>query len=239
MNQIFVRNIISTLFIIFGWLGAMSQNSELSSADSLFNNQKYTEAFEKYENIFNAGIASPAMLTRMAFIQEGLGNYSNALYFLNLYYLQSSDRDALNKMREIAEEHQLSGYEYSDFKFFENFVRKYQKEILLGLMAFSLFLVGYSYRKIKKEERPMISIGVQTLTLLIILAINNQLFVQTKGIIKQDQSLLMSGPSAASEPLELIGQGNKVIILESNELWSKIEWQDEEAYIRNKNIRKL
>ncbi len=85
----------------------------------------------------------------------------------------------------------------------------------------------------------MISVGVQTITLLAILAINNQLFIKTKGIVKQDQSLLMSGPSAASEPIELIGQGNKVTILESNDLWSKIEWQEQEAYIRNKNIRKL
>ena len=229
MNQIFVRNIASVFFILFGCFGALSQNSELSSADSLFNNQKYTEAFEKYENLFNEGFASAAMLTRMAFIQEGLGNYSNALYYLNLYYLHSSDRDALNKMREIAEEHNLIGYEYSDFKFFENFIRKYQNQILLGLMAFSIFLVGYSFRKLKKEEKPMISVGVQTITLLAILAINNQLFIKTKGIVKQDQSLLMSGPSAASEPIELIGQGNKVTILESNDLWSKIEWQEQEA----------
>lgn len=239
MNRIFIRNIYSVLALVFVCSSAFAEKSELSIADSLFNNQKYTEAYETYEKIFNENQASPAMLTRMAFIQEGLGNYANALYFLNLYYLQSSDRDALAKMREIAEEHNLSGYEYSDFKFFENFIRKYQMEISFCLMAFSLFILGYSFRKTKKEERPVISVGVQLLTLLTILAINNELFIKEKGIIQQDQSILMSGPSAGAEPIEAIGLGNKVTILEADELWSKIMWQDSEAYVRNKNIRKL
>ena len=49
----------------------------------------------------------------------------------------------------------------------------------------------------------------------------------------------MSGPSAGAEPIESIGLGNKVTILETDELWSKIIWHDSEAYIRNKNVRKL
>ena len=237
--KIFIRNIYTFITLVFVSSSALAENSELSIADSLFNNQKYTEAYETYEKIFNENQASPAMLTRMAFIQEGLGNYANALYYLNLYYLQSSDRDALTKMREIAEEHNLTGYEYSDFKFFENFIRKYQMEISFCLMAFSLFVLGYSFRKTKKEERPAISLGVQLIALLALLAINNELFIKEKGIINQDQSILMSGPSAGAEPIESIGLGNKVTILETDELWSKIIWHDSEAYIRNKNVRKL
>lgn len=239
MNKFFIRNLYLLVAFVLIHSLAFAQKTELSTADSLFMNQKYTEAYETYEKIFNENQASPAMLTRMAFIQEGLGNYANALYYLNLYYLQSSDRDALTKMREIAEEHNLSGYEYSDFKFFENFIRKYQMEISFCLMAFSLFILGYSFRKTKKDERPAISLGVQLIALIALLAINNELFIKDKGIINQDQSILMSGPSAGAEPIEAIGLGNKVTILETDELWSKIIWNDSEAYIRNKNVRKL
>ncbi|WP_421872212.1 SH3 domain-containing protein [Marinoscillum sp.] len=239
MNHFFSRIIFSLIFTGLFTFGAHAQTAELSTADSLFSNQKYTEAFEIYENIFQQKMASSAMLTRMAFIQEGLGNYGEALYYLNLYYLRSSDKGALVKMREIAEEHGLSGYEYSDFKFFENFIRKYQHLITLCLIAFSIFLLGYSFRKTKKDERPMISVALQALTLILILVVNNEMFLKQSGIIQKDQSLLMSGPSAGAEPLRTIGLGNKVVILESDELWTKIEWDGEMAYIRNKNLRRL
>ena len=239
MNHFFSRFILSIIFASSLTLGTLAQTTELSTADSLFNNQKYTEAFEMYENIFQQNQASLAMLTRMAFIQEGLGNYADALYYLNLYYLKSSDKDALVKMREIAEEHDLRGYEYSDFKFFENFVRKNQDLITLCLIAFSAFLLVYSFRKTKKEERPMFSVALQALTLILILVVNNEIFLKDSGIVQKNQSILMSGPSAGAEPIQVIDQGNKVFILDSDELWSKIEWEDSEAYIRNKNIRKL
>ncbi|MGB3465691.1 MAG: hypothetical protein WBA74_10490, partial [Cyclobacteriaceae bacterium] len=53
----------------------------LTTADSLFQAKKYTESFELYEQIIVEDMAySPAMLLKMAFIKEGLGDYSNALY---------------------------------------------------------------------------------------------------------------------------------------------------------------
>lgn len=239
MIHFFVRFISALVISILACSTTIAQSNELLHADSLFSNQKYTEAYEKYEAIFNQDQSSPAMLTKMAFIQEGLGNYANALYYLNLYYLQSSDKHALTKMREIAEEHHLSGYEYSDGRFFENFIRKYGLELTLFLAAFSLFLLIYSFRKVQKEERPGISVAVQLLSLVSLFILNNELLLQDKAIISHDQSLLMSGPSGAAEPIESIAQGNKVTVLQSDELWSKIEWQDSHAYIRNKNIRKL
>lgn len=226
------------LILVIG-LPIYAQNAELSTADSLFANQKYTEALKKYENIFNQDKASPAMLTKMAFIQEGLGNYADALFYLNLYYLKTSDKAALTKMRELAEEHHLSGFEYSDFKFMANFVRNYEVEILIVLLAFSLFLLIYGYSKRKKDELPRVSLFLQALTLVLIGLLSNQLFLADTGIVSQDHSLLMTGPSAGAEPISYIEKGNKVTVLQSDALWTKIRWQEEVAYIRTKNLRTL
>ncbi|MEQ8473643.1 MAG: SH3 domain-containing protein [Marinoscillum sp.] len=239
MDYFFNRFIFTVIFSGFTAILALGQNAELLVADSLFSNQKYTEAFEKYENIFQDNQASPAMLTRMAFIQEGLGNYTDALYYLNLYYLKTSDKASLAKMREIAEEHNLVGYEYSDVRFFENYTRKYQVEITLLLLAFSAFLLFYSYRKFKKEEKPVTATILQVVTLIVILITNNNLVTKESAIVRQDQAIIMSGPSAGSEPIDYVGKGNKVTVKESDDLWTQIEWQGAEAYIRNKNIRKL
>lgn len=239
MNYFFNRFIFITIFTSLISVLSYGQNAELMAADSLFTNQKYTEAFEKYEIIFSENYASPAMLTRMAFIQEGLGNYTDALYYLNLYYLKTSDRAALNKMRELAEEHELKGYEYSDVRFFENFIRKYQSQITICLLVFSLFLLAYSFHKYRKHEKPVTASILQVVTLITIVIINNNLATKESAIVKRDQAILMSGPSAGSEPIDYISKGNKVTVKGTDELWTQIEWEGAEAYIRNKNIRKL
>jgi uncharacterized protein YgiM (DUF1202 family) len=64
-----------------------AETRELVKADSLFEQKKYTESFDLYEQILDEEqLASPKMLLKMAFIKEGLGDYSRALYFLNVYY---------------------------------------------------------------------------------------------------------------------------------------------------------
>lgn len=227
------------MLLLSARLSSHAQFAELSTADSLFAHQKYTEAFKMYENIFQQNQASPAMLTRMAFIQEGLGNYSDALYYLNLYFLKTSDKAALNKMRELAEKHHLVGYEYTDTKFFLNFLRKYQLEITLSLIAFSLFLLAYGFNKFRHDEKPATSLVLQALVLLLIVAFTNDLFFEKKAIVSQDHSMLMSGPSAGAEPVNYIGKGNKVSVLKSDALWTKINWDNREVYIRSKNLKSL
>ncbi|MFY0605134.1 MAG: hypothetical protein JXR10_00365 [Cyclobacteriaceae bacterium] len=239
MNYFFKRivffTVIQLTFVIIG----TAQNAELSTADSLFNVKKYTEAFEKYEQIYDQGQASSAMLTRMAFIQEGLGNYADALYYLSLYYYETSDKAALLKMRDLAEEHNLNGYEYSDTKFIVNTVRQYQLEIFLVLIAFSIFLFAYGYSKYRKQEKPLISLGVQVITLALIGLLSNNVFLEKSAVITSDQALLMTGPSAGAEPVDYLDRGNKVKLIKSDPLWSQIQWGEDIVFVRTKNIKSL
>lgn len=194
---------------------------------------------EIYENIFSQNQTSAAMLTRMAFISEGLGNYAEALFYLNLYYERTNDKSALYKIQEIAEEHQLAGYEHNDFKFITGFLRQHQEIITALLCAFSAFLMYYSIRKKKRKEQPVTPAILQTLTLTALLVLSNNLLTKDAAIVSADRSLLMTGPSGAAEPIEYVERGNKVTVLKTDELWSKILWRDQEAYIRNKNLKKL
>ncbi len=60
-------------------------------------------------------VVSPAVLMKMAFIQESLGDYSEALYYLNEYFLLTSDEGAVQKMQQLSEQHSLRGYAYTDY----------------------------------------------------------------------------------------------------------------------------
>lgn len=237
MKNFFSVFIFLLFFTFISQADLIAQNRVLSYADSLFTSEKYLEAFKDYENIYKQGLASPSMLMKMAYIKEGLGDYAEALYYLNVYYRVTSDKDALSKMRQIADDHNLSGYEYSDFKFFLNTVRKFENEIILSLIVFSAFLLAYIFKQKKKGERPVTATFLQFVTVCLMAVLVNGLVYEKSAIIANDQSLLMTGPSAAAEPLDYIGKGHKVEVVNVDAVWSKIKWEDSEAYIRNKNIK--
>ena len=84
--------------------------SKLDKADSLFTKQKYTKALNIYEDIFqNYQQFTPRMLVKMSFIHESMGNYSRALYLLNLYNDVSPNRKVLEKLEQLASQNNLSG----------------------------------------------------------------------------------------------------------------------------------
>lgn len=211
----------------------------LAEADSLYEAKKYTEAFQLYQNLFTQNQGSPAMLTKMAFIKEGLGDYANALYYLNLYYNQTSDRKALSKMRELAESNDLVGYEYSDGIFITGVIKRYRYPLLLLFVSLSLLITFYIYRKKQAKERPFTSVAMQLITLLCALVLINNVFFFDYGIVSQGNSLLMAGPSAGAEPVEIIGKGHKLRLVHRDKVWSKVIWNEEEVFIRNTNLKSI
>ncbi len=211
--------------------------SELNQADSLFAAKKYTEALEIYGNIFQEGQVSPSMLLKMAFIEEGLENYVEALYYLNLYYVKSGNKKALVKMQEIAQANNLVGYEFTDRDYILNVISKNKLIIQVTLLVFSLILLVYIIRKFKKNESVRLALSFQVLILAVLLVFNNEMFTTERAIVLNDHTLLRSAPSAAAEPLESIEKGHRVRVLEQSDIWVKIEWNDQSAYLRKGRIR--
>ena len=240
MNLFFRSTFLGFLFFIVPMLAVGAENQDLlRQADSLYQVKKYTEAFQHYQKLFEQNRGSAAMLARMAFIKEGLGDYANALYFLSLYYNQTSDKKVLTKMRELAEKHELIGYEYSDSAFIAGIAQKYKYELLLLLFFFSLVITFYIYRKKKHREQPVTSAIFQIVTIVFAMLLINNVFFQDYGIVSQGNTLLMSGPSAGAEPVEMIDKGHKLKLLESDEVWSKVIWNDQEVFIRSKNLKRI
>jgi hypothetical protein len=221
---------------------SLDKSQKLSQADSLFDIKKYTESFLLYESIYAQQLHStPRMYLRMAFIKEGLGNYSEALFFLNEYFLLTSDKNVQGKMKEIALEQNLNGFEINDKTFFVRQLRIFYNEITITLLAISIltfFLIIYF--KFKKGVRSF-PLG---LILIILLSASYYLLNygrdSNEGIITQDHAYIMSGPSSGSNLIEVIKNGHKVkIIEESSELWMVIEWNGKKGYIRKNKIKRF
>ena len=121
----FLKSFIVFFLLIGQVANSQSIKNEISLADSLFEKRKFTESLEIYENIIVEKKASPAMLLRMAYIYEGLDDLSSALISLDHYYKITADKKVLNKMKELADQNELEGYDTSDWGYLINFYIKF------------------------------------------------------------------------------------------------------------------
>lgn len=214
---------------------------ELEQGDELFANGRYMQAFEVYENILGTyDKASPAMLLKMAYIKEGLDEVSEAMYYLNMYYLSTSDRVVLDKMEELAEANNLEGYDAGDLEYFISYYYRYFSEVTLLLAAFVFLLFAVIIRRKQKYNRKPVFSG---LVFIIFLGL---LFYQVNfgrtynhGIIQSEQTYIMTGPSAAAKVREIVSSGHRVKILGKQDVWTKINWEGEIAYIKANHLKNI
>ncbi|MFW5762319.1 MAG: hypothetical protein ACOCXH_15195, partial [Cyclobacteriaceae bacterium] len=187
----------------------------LQRADSLFDQKKYTESYEIYQELFTQQeLYSPGMLLKMAFIREGLGDYTHALYFLNLYYRQTASKAALRKMEDLADEHNLDGYEFNDIEFFLSIYHRHFSTIIYFLLAFALLWFAYMvYLRRRKNRKPIgWAVGFFIIMLGIVYLINFGDRYR-KAIINNTDSFLMEDPSSAANLVEVIGKGHRVVVI--------------------------
>jgi len=232
------KSILLSIIVVSMVISSYAQAS-FDSADSLFDAKKYTEAYDLYLQIYEREEASPAMLLKMAFIKEGLSDYASALVYLNQYYKLSGDRRTYNKIEELANAHDLRGYEYSDQDFFLNILYTYKKWILSALIMLSLGLVVQLYLKRRKNEFSSLNIFLQILTIILTVFVANNFFKSEQAILKENRTLIVSAPSAGGEPIEVLEKGHKVTVLEELEVWAKIVWNEEIVYVRRAQLQKI
>lgn len=240
-----MQNILNNFILITCFLAAINANAApqdvLSKADSLFQAGRYIQAFDQYEHLMvEEKLSSPSMLLKMAFIKEGLGQIDQALYYLNIYYLDTTDDRALAKMDELANENDLAGYMTDDFDLFISYYYRYYKEITLVLLTLVLFSFSFLiYRKRKGIQRPM-GAGFIFIFLLALLYYQVNFGKEyDKGIITNENTYVMSGPSAGAKVVDVISPGHRVETVGHQDVWTKIKWDGQAAYVKNKNLRPI
>ncbi|MEN7551172.1 SH3 domain-containing protein [Rapidithrix thailandica] len=171
----------------------------------------------------------------MAYVKEGLGDYTSSLYFLNLYYTHNPNQKVLEKMSEVANEHRLEGYQFNDREFFSSMYYKHYPELTAGLLLlFTLGALLLVYQK--RKNRPTLPLAIVYAILMVFTfgglhwGLSNH-----RGIIHHE-ALLMEAPSAGAKQLELIQKGHRVDILGKKDIWYRIRWKDQTAYVRENNL---
>jgi len=240
MNKKLISFIIVLPFQIAMVL-AQQENSLLLKADSLFTNQQFTQSFDLYDSLYNyQGEASPAMLLKMAYIKEGLNDITSAQYYLNEYYLATSNEQALQKMEDLADSNDLSGYQHNDITFFFNLYYKNYNWLVIGLITICAVLLAVIIYQRKKFKTAPWANGFFLLLLL------SGLFVlvnfgkdYNRGVIIKNNTFIMAAPSSAAELVDVTKKGHKVIVHGKEDVWYKIEWQNHDGYVKAKNVKLL
>ncbi len=219
----------------------------LVPADSLFANRQYTESFGVYEQLFaKQEVVSPALLLKMAFIKESMGDFSEALYYLNEYYLLTSDEAAVQKMQQLSQQYNLRGYAYTDYQLFYNYLREYRHYIIYGLIVLAmvgLIVLVLSRRKqtdaLAQASRPY-GWGITYLLVLALLGfMTNAPLAPRQAIIMGDHTYIMAAPSSGSEVVYICEKGHRVSIGQQQDVWTQIEWDGKPAYVRRGNLREI
>jgi tetratricopeptide (TPR) repeat protein len=230
------------IFCLFtGFFGisfiSQAQNEKLlKQGDSLFSSGRYVEALSIYEHLLNKRKEfSPQMLLRMAFVEESKNNYPQALYYLNLHYRINPNKQVLHKLEELAQTHQLEGYQYTDKTYFLSLYDSYRWYIIsfFGGVIFLMMLWVISRRRQERPIIPPLAIGLSVVVILLLL--HNFATQRTLGIIQNDYTSFVESPSAASPILKVIKKGNRYQILDKKDSWYKVTIDNQTGYVRLHN----
>jgi len=175
------------------------------------------------------------MLLKMAFIQEGLGKVGPTLYYLKLYYLASDDEQALHKMEELAGKFKLNGYSFSDADRLQRWISKKMHLIQAGFagIAFVASLTFFFPQKRIKTPWAMVLVIFMAITALVYL---NNFYTLNSVIVSNEHTYLMQGPSAGSQVVSIIDEGNQLESLAQEDVWLKVRWMEKIVYVKKNSV---
>ncbi len=231
MNSI-IKTRILIFFLIFVTTNILANEKYLlNEGDSLFKLRKYVNAKKIYENLYyEKNYFSDAMLLKLSFIEEGIGNYEKALIYLSKHYYQTHNKETSTKIKSIAKKNELIGFEQNDLSLILN---AYNKNIYLIHSILVVILVLYLIIGEKKD----ISYHIRFMIIsVIVLAIMNFNLTKKQGIVDQDNTYIMNGPSSGSDVYSIIKKGNKLKISKEYSIWYEVIFENKKKYIRKKNI---
>jgi hypothetical protein len=219
---------------------AAATSKVLTAADSLYNNKQYTQAFDLYQTLFKEDKYSPAMLLRMAYIQEGLGHLGESLYYLDLYFLSTDDSQALRKMEEVAEKNNLEGYKTDETTEAMAWLQHNYFLIAWSLTSIAIFfLASIFYQRSKLQVRPILTGLGLVITLGLLFTHINFSTKAERGIVAVAPTYLMSGPSAGASVVAIIGEGHQLPITGKEDVWLRVEWKEREVFVKEFLVREI
>ncbi|WP_460612426.1 SH3 domain-containing protein [Hymenobacter seoulensis] len=223
------------LLVVGQPIQAQKVTPQLAKADSLFVAGQAEEAYPLYRQVRErAGIQSVQQLLRMAYVQEGLGHYPAALYYLSVAHAWQPRQDTWRKMVVLAQEHRLTGYPDTWRQHLAITVQRYYYRLLQGMLAAAVAAGTLLLVRRRTADRAWwTAYGVY---LVSVAAFVNLLGPSKVGLVARPRVPLMAGPSAGATWLTTAAAGDRFEIRGKQDIWYRVQWQGRDAYIRRPDL---
>lgn len=235
-----ILKILSLLILLFACSHssqAETAHDPIKQADSLFKVKLYTQSFDLYHQLFLEKKFSQATLLKMAFIQEGLGHLSQSLYYLNLYYQASGDKQALSKVNEVAKKNNLEGYESDQIEPLYTLLKDNYLTLVGALATCAIFCLSIFVYQQRRNGQKLVGLAFLSLFFLgLLFVVLNFSSPPTKGIITTAPVYLMKGPSSGASVAAIVDEGHRLEIKGHEDVWLKVAWKKEEVFIKKNQI---
>jgi hypothetical protein len=227
------------LFIVNNSFGfTQSLEKELVMADSLYEKKQYISAIKIYNKIYKEGKSSPAMLLKLARIEEGMGNIGSSIYFLENYFQQTKDEKALEYLKETTDNKNALGFDYGLSYKADLFYKEWKIYLQFFFSIILIFGVGMMIKNQKSAPKKRNYFAVALIPIIVVAFINNYQG-KSDAIIIGNPSFLLEGPSAGSNLVKKINVPTKVQVKNQIDVWSKVVFEDKVAYIKTSQIKRL
>lgn len=214
---------------------AQKVSPELLRADSAFDAGAYQQAYRHYRGLVRQeAVASPRLLLRMAYVQEGLGHYPAALYYLSMALARQPRLATWRKMADLARTQRLTGYPETWRQDLQLTFRRYYYLGLQGLLIGAV--VGGTLLIVRRQHVGRgwwVTYGAYVLITGVYL---NLLGTERAALVVRPRAALMAGPSAGATWLTTTTAGDRFIVQGQQDTWYQVQWQGQEAYIRTQDL---
>ncbi|WP_373515835.1 hypothetical protein [Persicitalea sp.] len=226
------------LTILVSQCWVLGASPALHRADSLFSIGKYQEANRLYQLTFQKNNKfNPGLLSRLSFLAENENDPARSLYYLSVLAQKKPTVALLEKMKHMADQHNLKGYEFNDFSYFLIFYRRYGGYIPILLLTLGIYVVVVMVIKVSRHERIQNRHKWTTVAyLLALFALLNVPANYRSGVIKNQLVHIRTFPSAAAPVVEILRQGHRLTVIGNRDRWKRVIWNEKIVFVRDSDI---
>lgn len=217
---------------------SQAQRTLNKKADSLFLLKKNEEAILVYEQIIkNPQNFNPKVYLKLANLYENKGEFVKELYYLNLFFFREPSEKVFEKMYNVATENGYKGYEKNDLNYIIFYYRQYSNYIWGSFLILGIYIYVVLLFKRKNNQFSPIRHKIIFIIYLIFLGcLINIPNTYKSAIIKTNNAYLRNYPSAASQIVGNISEGNRLNIIKSDDIWFQVLWEGQFCYIKSSDI---
>jgi hypothetical protein len=226
-----------TLIWAFGLQAVQAQpvTSDLKKADSLFEAGQMEPSFRLYRQVREQQEQQSArQLLRMAYVQEGLGHYPAALYYLSVAHNWYPRHATWRKMVALAQEYRLTGYPDTWRQSLAITFQRYYNRLLQALLVVAV--VAGTLLLVRRKTAGKAWWAMYGLYLVSVAIFLNLLAPARIGLVARPHAALMAGPSAGAAWLTTAAAGDRFEVQGQQDIWYQVKWHGQEAYIRRPDL---